>query len=120
MPPQKILGWILLSIGILIIIYSLLSSFNIFTGKASAPQVFKIEAQEMDSVQPEVEKELGEDLEDMTEEMAREELQKQLQKMIPQNFLPELFNRISWSIFALVLIFAGAQVSGLGIRLIKK
>jgi hypothetical protein len=33
--------------------------------------------------------------------------------------LPKLLNLLSWSIFAGILIFAGAQIAGLGIKLIK-
>ena len=37
----KIIGFVLLVSGIVIIGWAMLSSFNIFTGKASAPEIFK-------------------------------------------------------------------------------
>jgi hypothetical protein len=38
---------------------------------------------------------------------------------MPSDFMPLLFNLIAWSIFAGILIFSGAQIAGLGIKLLK-
>jgi len=114
---MKIFGWVLLLAGILIIIWTLYFSYNIFTGKASVPEIFKIidynppttltpplSVEEMAGTQAQMEKMIGE----------------QLKEILPTEFLPKLFNLIAWSIFAGILIFGGAQISNLGIKLIKK
>ena len=111
MPPKKILGWLLLISGILIIFYSLFSSYQIFTGKSPSPEIFKIEKVILPA-----------SLETQTEaeRIVQELLQKQFQEIIPAGSIPQLLNLISWSILATIFIFGGAQISGLGIRLIKK
>ena len=45
MLPTKIFGWLFLIMGILIITYSLFSSYNIFTGKSQAPEIFSPSAE---------------------------------------------------------------------------
>jgi len=51
-------------------------------------------------------------------------MEEQLREMIPVEELveniPRLLNLLSWSIFAGILIFAGAQISSIGVKLIKK
>ena len=106
---KKILGLILLFVGLTIILYSLYSSFNIFTAKTSAPEIFKTEETTLSQkggtqdIQAQLEKAIGE----------------QLKGMLPVDSLPTLLNLVAWSIFAGILIFGGAQISSLGIKLIK-
>jgi len=104
---KKILGLILLFVGLIIILYSLYSSFNIFTAKTSAPEIFKTE------IVPSQKN--GEGLEAQVQQMIGE----QLKGMLPANSIPQLLNLISWSIFAGILIFGGTQITTLGIKLIK-
>lgn len=112
MKSKKIIGWALLTVGLIIIFYSLYSSYNIFTAKAAAPEIFKVvEKEEVLSQKGEVQ-----DPQAQVEKMIEE----QLRGMIPVETLPTLLNLISWSIFAAILIFAGAQITSLGIKLIKK
>lgn len=99
---KKILGLVLLFAGIIIIVYSLYYSFNIFTAKITAPEIFKTET----AVSP---------AKGGVEEM----ISQQLKGMIPADSMPQLLNLISWSIFASLLIFGGGQVSGIGIKLLK-
>jgi len=117
MQPVKIFGCFLLIAGILIIVYSLFSSYNIFIGKSQPPQIFKVEAK-TEVVLPQ--KEEAGDLEAKAERMVQEQLQKQFQEMIPADAIVKILNLISWSILAGILIFGGGQISGLGIRLLKK
>lgn len=123
---QSFLGWFLLTLGLIIIIATIYLSYNIFTDKSPAPEVFKTISYQSPlspSLQPKNEtteplfpqKEIR-DAEIQMSEMIAE----QLKSMIPIEALPKLLNLISWSIFAGLLIFAGSQVSSLGIKLIKK
>lgn len=105
---KKTLGLILLFLGIAVIFSSLYFSFNIFTAKASAPEIFKIE----DAFQS---KGAAQGIEAQVQEI----LSEQLKGMIPVDSVPTLLNLISWSIFAGILIFGGSQISNLGIKLIK-
>ena len=115
---KKILGWLLLIAGIVIISWSLYSSYNIFTGKSSAPEVFKLEQEEKESISTDFfkgslggQKDIQEDMKKMVEEQIRD--------MIPTEFLSKLFNLISWSILAGLLILGGSRLAGLGIKLIR-
>ncbi|MDD2731180.1 MAG: hypothetical protein PHW33_03605 [Candidatus Portnoybacteria bacterium] len=102
---KKVLGLALIIIGLAVIFYGLYSSFNVFTGKVSAPEIFKITS--------------------ATESVGSQDIQAQLQNMVaeqlkgmlPVGSITTLFNLISWSIFAGILVFGGAQISGLGIKL---
>ena len=105
---KKVLGLILLFLGIVIILYSLYSSYNIFTAKTAPPEIFKITEQTSSPKETQ-------GLEAQFQEMINE----QLRGIIPVDSIPTLLNLIVWSILAGILIFGGAQISGLGIKLIK-
>ena len=113
----KIFGWGLLVAGLIIIGWTLYSSYNIFTGKAVLPGIFEIEEETTGTttqagktptspteVQQEMEKMIGE----------------QLKGLLPTDVLPKILNLSVWSMLAFILIFGGSQISGLGIKLIKK
>lgn len=93
---KKILGFVLLFAGLIVIIYGLYSSFNIFTAKTLAPEIFTFEAKETQDVQAQI-----------------------LKEILPTESLPILLNLMTWSIFAGILIFGGAQISSLGIKLLR-
>jgi len=109
----KIFGWILLIAGVVIIVWTLYSSYNIFTGKAEIPEIFKIEAGQETSLSTRGE---TQDIQAQMEKMIGE----QLKGLIPVDTLPKLLNLAAWSILAFILIFGGTQISTLGIKLIKK
>jgi len=108
-PYIKILGIVLLAAGIILIGWTLISSFNVFTGKSPAPQIFEAE---------EIVKTGGgaQDIQAQVEQMIGE----QLKGILPVDSIPQILNLTVWSMLAFVLIFGGTQISGLGIKLIKK
>ena len=107
---KKILGIVLLLTGLVVIIYSLYSSYVIFTAKKEAPVVFEI-SEQLSAVQ----KGNSQDIQAQMEKVISE----QLKGILPVDSITELFNLIAWSIFAGILIFGGAQISSLGIKLLK-
>lgn len=115
MKPKKIIGWILLLTGLIVIFYSLLTSYNIFMGKSPGPTVFKVE-EKKEAALPQK----PQDSKVQMEKLLEEGLQEQLKTIMPADYLPKLFNLISWSMCAMILIFGGAKISSLGIGLIKK
>ncbi|MBA7611945.1 hypothetical protein ES703_19177 [subsurface metagenome] len=96
--------------GLILIAYTVYSSFNIFIAKAAPPELFKTEEQAPSRSLIE-----GQGIEGQIQEMIGE----QLKDILPVDSLPILLNLIAWSVFAGILIFAGAQISSLGIKLIK-
>lgn len=108
---QKFIGWVLLFGGLAIILWSLYSSYNIFTAKVEVPEIFKVV--EKETV---LSKKGTQDLEAQIEKIIGE----QLKGILSSDFLPKIFNLIAWSIFAGILIFGGTQIAILGIKLIKQ
>lgn len=123
MKATKILGWILFISGLFLISYSLISSYNIFTGKSLAPEIFQPQKEEQkENDQKEIVLQRKNDL-NLTipiQELINENIQEQLEKMMPSNYFSQLLNLISWSIFAGILILGGTQISNLGIKLALK
>ncbi len=115
----KISGWALLVVGLIIIFYSLSSSFSIFTGKKQLPQTFKTSGlnSTVDST-PKSQKELTS--EEKAQKMLEEKMGEQLNALLPLDNFTKLFNLIAWAILTLIFIFGGTHISGLGIKLIKK
>lgn len=114
---QKISGWVLLLIGLAILGWSIYTSFNIFTAKAVAPEIFKIENKAQNSSSatvkmPSTPAEVQKQMESIVSE--------QIRQLIPTELIANLLNLISWAIFASFLIFAGFQIASLGVKLIRK
>ncbi len=112
----KIFGWVLLIVGVVIIVGTLYSSFNIFTGKGGLPEIFKIEKKE---TPPPNTGKTPTTPEELQKEMERV-MSEQLRAMIPVDTLPKLLNLAVWAMLAFILIQGGAQLSNLGIKLLKK
>ena len=110
---QNLVGWVLLVTGLMIILWSVFSSYNIFTGKSLSPEIFKMT--EKENVLITTPKGKIPDPETQVQGIIGE----QLKGLLPLETLPKFFNLISWSIFAGILILAGSQLAGLGIKLIK-
>lgn len=119
MPTQKIIGFLLLTTGLIVIFYSLFTSYNIFNGKNSVPEIFKIEEKNLNLGTINGQKKTT-DPQAQLEEMLQKNIQTQLQEILPAGFLPKLLNLIAWSVFASILFFGGGQISSLGIKLLKK
>ncbi|MBU4298466.1 hypothetical protein KJ636_00250 [Patescibacteria group bacterium] len=111
---QNLVGWALLFVGIGIIFWGLYSSYNIFNNKSQAPEIFKIEEKKA------VSQKKAPGLEAQVEEKMKELLGEQLKAMLPANSVPKLFNLLSWSVFAGLLIFGGTQLAGIGIKLLRE
>ena len=110
MKSSKLAGWVLLALGIVIILFSLGTSYNIFTGQKEVYLLFPIGEEVSFSANKS-----SSEIEQMQMVVGE-----QLTKMIPPNALPTLLNLTSWSILAGILVFGGGKISGLGIKLINK
>jgi len=104
----KIFGWILLIAGVIIIGWTLYSSYNIFTGKTNIPEIFSLS------------KESNQKPAEGIEAQMREMMGEQLKAILPVDTFPKLLNLLVWAILAGILTLGGAQISSLGIKLIKK
>jgi len=87
----------------MIIGWSLYSSYNVFTGRKSAPEIIKIETKTKKGESSAIESMLS----------------GQLREILPADSLPKSLNLAIWSMMVFVLIYGGAQISGIGIKLLK-
>jgi len=133
---NKITGWFLLLLGLVVISASIYSSYDIFMGRKEAPEIFSYEKNDagmeqvlktnepIEKVQPSLRagspEELQAEMQLEMKEAIGNEIAGQLKNRIPKNFISKTMNLFSWSIFAGILIFAGSQISSLGIKLLKE
>lgn len=113
----KIFAWVLLVAGVVIIGWTLYSSYNIFTGKAVLPAIFEIKQEATGTTTqagktPTSPAEIQEQMEIMVTE--------RLKEFLPTDVLPKILNLAVWSMLAFILIFGGGQISVIGIKLFKK
>ena len=120
MKNTQIVGWVLLALGMAIIFYSLFSSFNIFTSKTAAPAIFSAQGGSASGGQSEIQKTSSSQNGGKLESQFQEMIGEQLKGIIPVDTLPKILNLAVWSIFAWILIMAGGQIAGLGIKLVKQ
>lgn len=109
---KNLIGWLTFFVGLSIILFSLYSSYNIFTAKKAFPEIFKAGEALVEKEKPKT-KEVN--LQKEMEKMMKE----QLRELIPAETLPKLLNLLAWSMLAGILIFGGSQIAGLGIKLVK-
>jgi hypothetical protein len=122
MYPKKIIGWILIALGLLIIIIGLYYSYTIFIGKSSVPEVFKFS----DEVSSEIKSQQDSDADknNLTQDELQREMEKivssQVKDIIPQELIYKILNLISWSIFAAILFWGGGKISLIGVGMLKE
>lgn len=118
---RKTTGWILLLVGLVVIFYALLSSYNIFTAKRDAPILFESPEAEEFSLQMNQEESsaTARDLEDQAQKLIKGQLREQIQQVLPSAYIAKIFNLISWAFFVAIAIFAGSHIAALGIKLVK-
>ncbi len=108
---NRISGVLLLLLGVSIILWSLYSSYNIFTGKVQAPQIFELSGKEtLNSAQNE---------QGQMEQVVGQVIEEQLKGLLPDNVLPIILNLSMWLMFSALAVFTGTQIASLGIKIIK-
>ncbi|MCH7604647.1 hypothetical protein IID24_01505 [Patescibacteria group bacterium] len=110
MSPERILGFIVLLLGLGIILYALISSFQIFTGRIDPPELFSFDepADIQEATAP-----------NNIQEQVGKLLREQLGEFLPVDVISRTLNISMWSMFAFLLLFGGGQIAGIGIKLLK-
>ncbi len=102
---NKMIGYILLAVGVLLIAVPLFQTYQIFTGHALPPQVFNVPA-----------------LVSQDPNASQFDLQKQLQNaliaILPISLLTNVLNLSSWLMLMVILMFGGKHLADIGIKLI--
>ena len=112
---KKIVGWVILSLGLITIFWSLYTSFLIFTGRTNPPELFQ--AEEVDPLPKRAEM-------PMTQEALEQEMERligeQISGLIPEGAIPDILNLMAWSIMTGIMIFGGSRLAEIGIKLLKE
>ncbi len=103
---QRILGYILLTVGLLLIAGPLLQTYLIFTGSAQPPHVFTVPA----PVAPDP-------------AASQFDIQKQMQNallaILPIELFTNVLNLSSWIMLMFILMFGGKLLAEIGVKLLK-
>lgn len=105
---SKVVGWLIFTGGFLLIAWTLLNSYSIFTLQTDVPEFFTVNEQSS-----QVTSEGG------IEEQLQSIIEDQLKGLIPADSFPTVLNLAIWSMLAFILIFGGGKIADLGIKLIK-
>lgn len=129
---SKIAAWLIVVAGLAIIFWSVTSSTDFFMGKKDFPQVFKAPTPVAETVsqQPAASKTKTTAATALTAEALQQQMQESMQESIKQtmgdaisNMMPtdsviKILNMSSWVAFASFLVFAGAQIAGVGAKIL--
>lgn len=107
---SKFIGWLTFLVGVSTILFTLYSSYNIFTGKTAVPEIFSIETKETQSTQGKI---------PTNQEDVGQIISEQLKNLLPIDTFSKLLNLTIWTMGAGIFIFGGSQIASLGIKLIK-
>jgi hypothetical protein len=103
----KIAGWLLLLIGIGLMAWTLNVSYDIFYRRKNVPELFSATATSQSSSGSQ-----ASEIETQIESI----ISSQLQGIMPTDSITKILNLICWSILAFILIYGGAQISSIGIK----
>ena len=106
MQTNKIIGYVLLLIGVLLIVIPLWHTYDIFTGKAFPPSVF------MRPVALTVNQ-------NVSALDIPGQIQNSLIKIIPVNFIDNTLNITTWLLLVWILIYGGGKISEIGVKLLN-
>jgi len=112
---KKIFGWVILIIGILIIVWGIWTSYQIFTGQIPVYEVFIPEASNGTSLTGG-----GINLNLPMEQQMQQIIKDQIGQILPQETLFKFFNLGAWWIFMMILMLGGGKLASIGINLLKK
>lgn len=112
---KRIFGWVILIIGILIIVWGLWTSYQIFTGEIPVYEVFIPETIKETSL---VKDKINFDL--PLEQQMQQIIKDQIGQILPQELLFRFFNLGAWWIFMMILMLGGGKLASIGINLLKK
>ena len=106
METNKIIGYILLIIGVLLIVLPLWQTYGIFTGKAIPAQVF---------TKPISFK--------VNQNVSALDIQGQIQnaliKILPIDSIDNALNLVTWLLLMWILIYGGGKIAEIGVKLLN-
>lgn len=104
---NKIIGYILLLGGLVLIMWTLFQSYNIFWGKQTPPLVFTTKTTTQGGAGSTVSQQIN------------QAVQEQFNQMISPDTITKILNLAVWFMAASVFILTGSTLCSLGIKLVK-
>ena len=117
MTTERIIGFILLLIGVGIIFYSLYASYGIFTGTQNPPEFYSFSIEAPARGEPQKPKSSLSSPEEIQGQF-QDIIAQQLENLLPTDTIPKTLNLFIWSLFAGILIFGGGQIAGIGVKVL--
>jgi len=112
MKTNRAIGFTLLFLGVGIILFSLVSSYLIFTGYNNPPELFLAsqgaQGQEFSAGS-------AQDLQEQLPLL----ISQQLQGLLPEDAVSQALNLFVWSMIGGLLVFGGTMIAGIGVKLVK-
>ncbi|MDD2274748.1 MAG: hypothetical protein PHI91_02700 [Candidatus Pacebacteria bacterium] len=106
---KKIIGWILIASGILLVFGTIYSTYLNFTAQSEFPQIFTFE-------EPETVSQTSGGLEGQIGGMIGE----YIKDLVPRGATTLMLNMFSWILLATFLVYSGSKLVSMGSVLIKK
>ena len=106
---KKTLGWLFVLIGIMVILYTALTTINYFTGVYPFPELF-VSSEVVSTTTS------SDSLNSMIEGM----LSNQINSFISKDSINLILNMTAWSLFAFFMVYLGAKVFELGLKVMKE
>jgi hypothetical protein len=106
MENNRIIGYFLLIIGVLLIALPLWQTYSIFTGKAQPAQIFAKPAAlaENQNVSP---------------ADIQGQIQNAMAKVMPVDSINNTLNLAAWLLLVWILIYGGGKIAEIGVKLVK-
>lgn len=106
MDTNKIIGYVLLVVGILIIILPLWQTYNVFTGQSVPAQIFAMPTPlKVDS--------------NVNPTDVQGQIQNALIKIFPVSSINNTLNLVSWMLLIFIFIYGGGKIAGIGVKLLN-
>jgi hypothetical protein len=117
-PAKKIVGWLVIFFGLLIMFLSIYYSYLYFTAKAEFPTLFKQPEIQTESLQTPPQTADPASLNIDMQSLTNQAMSQAVSGMIPPDAIAKLLNMAGWSVFSFFLIVAGSYLAGIGIKLL--
>lgn len=117
---KKIAGWLVVISGIAIIATTITDSYSFFTAQRDFPQVFKPAATSAaaNTENPAPMPDGAQAQQEYLQNQMQKAVNQSLASILPAESIFKMLNAVCWSVFASFLVFAGAKLAEVGVKLL--
>ena len=111
---EKVTGYSLIALGLVIIFLSLISTWSVFSGKGQAPQIFDFKGIGLDLTQL-----VGGDLPPEQTQLLRKSVGENKTELISGDVLSKPLNLAAYLLFMGFVASVGTKIAGIGTQLLR-